>query len=333
MAEKKYLNNDGLSYLWLKLKEIFNNKVDKVSGKGLSDRNFTEDYERKLNSLENYVLPIASIETLGGVKIGAGLQINESGVLSATGGGVADSVAWSNITEKPTTLNGYGITDVSISGQQIILGSSSITIPSKTSELTNDSNFLTKVPVATSDVLGGIKVGANLSITPEGVLSASKVPTKVSELENDSGYLTTVPIASANTAGIVKVGKNLEISDEVLNVTGIPTKVSDLENDSNFQTESQVQSSINSAVGKIVSFDYQIVESLPDSGVKGTIYLVPTASKASDNIYDEYIWIEQAEGTGSFEFIGTTAVDLTGYLKEADLVPITNDEIDQILAS
>ena len=50
-----------------------------------------------------YVLPTASATTLGGIKVGAGLTIS-SGVLSATGGGTADSVEWSNITNKPETF-------------------------------------------------------------------------------------------------------------------------------------------------------------------------------------------------------------------------------------
>lgn len=53
----------------------------------------------------------ATTTTLGGVKVGAGLTIDDSGVLSATGGGVADSVDWSNVQNKPTTIAGYGITD------------------------------------------------------------------------------------------------------------------------------------------------------------------------------------------------------------------------------
>ena len=56
-------------------------------------------------NIEEYELPIASANTLGGVKVGAGLTINnESGVLSATGGGTADSVDWANITSKPSTF-------------------------------------------------------------------------------------------------------------------------------------------------------------------------------------------------------------------------------------
>ena len=50
-------------------------------------------------------LPIASANTLGGVKVGAGLSINpESGVLSTTGGGTADSVEWDNVLSKPEDI-------------------------------------------------------------------------------------------------------------------------------------------------------------------------------------------------------------------------------------
>mgnify|MGYP004458959197 CR=1 FL=1 len=48
-----------------------------------------------------------------------------------------------------------------------------ITVPTKTSEITNDSGFLTSVPIASGTVLGGVKVGKNLQITTDGVLSVS----------------------------------------------------------------------------------------------------------------------------------------------------------------
>lgn len=50
-----------------------------------------------------YTLPTASATTLGGVKVGSGLAIS-NGVLSATGGGEADSVAWGNVTGKPSWI-------------------------------------------------------------------------------------------------------------------------------------------------------------------------------------------------------------------------------------
>jgi hypothetical protein len=49
-------------------------------------------------------LPIASADTLGGIKVGAGLSINPgTGVLSATGG-TADSVEWDNVLSKPDDI-------------------------------------------------------------------------------------------------------------------------------------------------------------------------------------------------------------------------------------
>ncbi len=47
-------------------------------------------------------LPIASVNTIGGIKVGAGLSITETGTLSATGGGTADAVEWGNVLDKPT---------------------------------------------------------------------------------------------------------------------------------------------------------------------------------------------------------------------------------------
>ena len=46
-------------------------------------------------------------------------------------------------------------------------------IPSKTSQLDNDSGFITDIPIASVAQLGGIKVGAGLSVTENGVLSAT----------------------------------------------------------------------------------------------------------------------------------------------------------------
>ena len=46
-------------------------------------------------------------------------------------------------------------------------------IPTKTSQLDNDSGFITELPIASTTQLGGVKVGAGLSITENGVLSAT----------------------------------------------------------------------------------------------------------------------------------------------------------------
>lgn len=204
-----YLDKNGLLYVWQKIKTyvagLLTGKVDKVEGKGLSTNDYTTSEKEKLAGLSNYTLPTASADTLGGVKVGSGLAIN-NGVLSATGGGTADSVDWSNVQNKPT---------------------------------------------------------------------------KLSDFTNDSGY----------------------------------------------QTESQVSTAISNAIANIQGISYSIVAELPTTGEAGVIYLISN-SGANQNSYDEYIWI-----TDKFEKIGTTEVDLSGYVQETDLVAITNSEIDAIVAS
>ena len=154
----KYLDENGLLYYNQKLDTKFNGKVDKDGSKVLSDVNFTTAYESKLNSLKNYTLPTASAETLGGIKVGAGLQISEQGTLSATGGGTADSVAWENVQDKPTTIAGYGITDAKINNKTITLGANTVTVPTDNNQLTNGAGYQTASDVesAINDAIGDI---------------------------------------------------------------------------------------------------------------------------------------------------------------------------------
>ena len=76
--------------------------------------------------IDEYSLPTASNTVLGGIKVGSGLTINSDGVLSATGGGVADSVKWENVDNKPSTISGYGIKDAKITDGVVTLGDNSV---------------------------------------------------------------------------------------------------------------------------------------------------------------------------------------------------------------
>lgn len=154
----KYLDENGLLYYNQKLNTKFDGKVDKDGSKVLSDVNFTTAYETKLKGLENYTLPTASAETLGGIKVGAGLTISEQGTLSATGGGTADSVDWENVQDKPTTIAGYGITDAKINNKTITLGANTVTVPTDNNQLTNGAGYQTASDVssAISSAIGDI---------------------------------------------------------------------------------------------------------------------------------------------------------------------------------
>lgn len=76
-------------------------------------------------------------------------------------------------------------------------------IPTKTSELTNDSAFLTEVPTgyATEEYVKNKIAEAELSssdVDLSGYAEKSEIPTKTSQLTNDSGYITDVPVDSVN---------------------------------------------------------------------------------------------------------------------------------------
>lgn len=207
----KYLSYDGLAHLKLLLKNALNGKSDTGH----------KHTKAEITDYKDYELPTASAETLGGVKVGAGLAINE-GVLSATGGGTADSVDWSNVQNRPT---------------------------------------------------------------------------KVSQFTNDAGYLTAVP--------------SEYITETELNAKG-------------YKTASEVNTLIANAIDGIQGITYSVVTSLPSTGEAGVIYLVSNGGSNS-NIYDEYIY-----ANNKFEKIGTTDIDLSGYVETTDLVEITNNEIDTI---
>ena len=57
----------------------------------------------------NYELPTADASTLGGVKVGSGLSIDASGVLSATGGGGGDQIQYETLPTPTAELYNAGV--------------------------------------------------------------------------------------------------------------------------------------------------------------------------------------------------------------------------------
>lgn len=169
-------------------------------------------------------------------------------------------------------------------------------LPTKTSDLTNDSNYAVDASYVHTDTnftqaektkLGGIEAGAEANVNADWNASTG-----------DAAILN-----KPNIANIVEAY--------------------------GYQTSAQVQSAISSAISDIQSFSYEVVSTLPATGETGVIYLVPHAHGVGDT-YDEYVWIESSS---SFEKIGHTDVDLSGYVLTSDLIAITNAEIDTISAT
>ena len=173
------------------------NTTYSVGDGGLTQNNFTNTLKTKLDgiatSANNYTLPTAASDTLGGVKVGTNLSIS-SGVLSATDTNTTYSVGDGGLTQNNFTN----------------------ALKTKLDGIATSANNYT-LPTASSSTLGGIKVGTNLSIS-SGVLSATDTNTTYSvgdggltqnnftnALKTKLDSLSTLPTASSSTLGGVKV--------------------------------------------------------------------------------------------------------------------------------
>lgn len=77
---------------------------------------------------------------------------------------------------------------------------------------------------------------------------------------------------------------------------------------------------VNSLISSISTGGFQVVSELPASGESNVIYLVSKSQTSEDNIYNEYIWVNN-----DWELIGTTQIDLSNY--------VTNDSLSNTLSN
>lgn len=198
-------------------------------------------------------------------------------------------------------------TTVSALSDTVALKADKTELPTKTSDLTNDSGFIT----------------------------SADVPTKVSELTNDSGYITSAALSPYSTTQQM----NTAISTAVANKADrseIPTKVSNLTNDSGFVNSTQVntalaaytypsqdlytQSDIDTMLAQISSLKIEVVDALPSTGSADTIYLLKVRQQGND-IYQEYFWVNNA-----WELIG--GIDLTDYYTKTEVNTLLTAKAD-----
>ena len=137
----------------------------------------------------SYTLPTASSSTLGGVKIGSGLTINNNGVVSA-------DVTSSTLTAYAKTTD---LSAVATSGSYNDL-SNKPTIPAAYT-----------LPNATSSILGGVKIGSNINVS-NGTISVTK-----SNVTSALGY-TPATTNNASFIGTTMV-QTLTVSS-ALNIPG-----------------------------------------------------------------------------------------------------------------
>ena len=168
MANKKKLKMGQFAYDLKTNKAVFkigtetydvfpiDTKLSETSNNPVSNAVIT----KKIKEIEEgggsgYVLPPATAEKLGGIKVGEGLTIASDGTLSAHGGGTPITI--DKALDK-TSENAIANKPVAEKFEQINKAIEDI-VPYE-------------LPKASTEILGGIKIGQNLTIDENGVLSA-----------------------------------------------------------------------------------------------------------------------------------------------------------------
>lgn len=204
-----------------------------------------------------------------------------------------------------TYLDNAGVTQILTKIKSLLAKKAEITaIPTKVSQLTNDSDYQDG-----SDVNAAISTELNALRTDE---SSFEIITDESSMQGKEYY----PIVALTQTDGKITGSRLQLRPFIDN------EVNNLVNTNFLATQRFVTDNVASAVGKITSFEYKIVSSLPSTneGKKGVIYLVAHSGSTNNNIYDEYIFLPAEGSTAArYEKIGTTDIDLTPYAKKTEI--------------
>lgn len=159
------------------------------------------------------------------------------------------------------------------------------------------------------------------------------IVTKVKDLINQAKITVDTALSATSTNPVQNKVVNTALDTKAPlagpTFTGVPKAPTAAvgNNTTQIATTAFVAAAITNAIGNVNGFSIEKVDSLPSTGATGKIYLLANGGSESQNACDEYIW----DGA-KFEKIGTTAVDLTGYMKSTDLVEVTNTEIDAMFA-
>ena len=88
------------------------------------------------------------------------------------------------------------------------------------------------------------------------------------------------------------------------------------------------QTELQDAIAHIEHFHREIVEALPVTGMDNVLYMVRKGGTGED-IYNEYIWVGLSNSGNGYEFLGTTATDLTDYYKKSQVDAALATKVDK----
>lgn len=208
------------------------------------------------------------------------------------------------------------------------------------------SGDVADVKVNGTSVVDPVTKEANIDLTDYA--KTEDIPTDLADLSDDATHrlvtdtekstwdnkadVSDIPTVNNNTITIQKNGQNVDSftlnqnSNKAINIA-VPTKTSDLQNDDSFITntvnnlanyylksDTYTQTEVNNLISAAVNGRFEKVTTLPASGEPNVIYLVPKTTALTNNVYDEYIWQDNA-----WELLGSTEIDLSNYVTTTDL--------------
>lgn len=175
---------------------------------------------------------------------------------------------------------------------------------------TNNYDDLINKPVINDIQLDGNLSSADLGLQPAG-----------SYVENETDpVFSASPSAGITSQNITNWNNKSDFSGNYNDLTNKPdlsqfiTKsVNDLTN-YYLKSETYTKNEVNSLIGAIQQFHYEIVQELPQTGATNILYLVPKSDTEISNVYDEYVY-----ANNNWEKIGDTQIDLSNYVTTSDL--------------
>ena len=123
--------------------------------------------------------------------------------------------------------------------------------------------------------------------------------------------------------GLLFLLQQLKAKMDAMSVTIDSTVTSD---GTNAVSGKAVYDYVTAAIADITGFHAEIVTELPAVGQTNILYLVAKSAAASGDGYDEYLYIN-----GAWERVGSTDIDLSGYVQASEMHAITNTEITAIV--
>ena len=176
----KYLDNDGVLYLWNKIKSRF---VEQASGKGLSSNDFTDTEKTKLAGLQNYTHPTFTARTNGLYKI----TVNNNGHVIDVTEVTKQDIEALGVTGVNTT---YTLTKV---GNKIILtGTDGSKLEVEDSDTTYD--------VATASTNGLMSAADKTKLNAFGAASTYALKTDITGVYKFKGSVTNESNLPTNAA-------------------------------------------------------------------------------------------------------------------------------------